>query len=43
MAHLCVVERRRGATRCWGSNAHGKLGDGTRENRPLPTMIHGLR
>ena len=32
-----------GATRCWGSNAHGKLGDGTSINRSLPTMIHGLR
>ena len=24
---------------CWGSNNHGKLGDGTLENRVIPTPV----
>lgn len=31
-----------GEMRCWGINNYGNLGDGTRENRFLPTLVVGL-
>jgi alpha-tubulin suppressor-like RCC1 family protein len=36
--HTCAVGLDR-FLYCWGSNEHGKLGDGTVENRSLPTLI----
>jgi hypothetical protein len=27
--------------RCWGANRDGQLGDGTREDRPQPTLVSG--
>jgi RHS repeat-associated protein len=37
----CAVTNQ-GAALCWGSNASGKLGDGTSTNRSLPTPVIGL-
>ncbi len=36
----CV--RQRGEVRCWGWNATGRIGDGTRENRPTPVPLAGV-
>ncbi len=35
--HTCAVKGR--AVYCWGDNAKGELGDGTLQNRPVPTRI----
>jgi alpha-tubulin suppressor-like RCC1 family protein len=37
----CAVSKA-GAALCWGSNFWGNLGDGTFENRPVPTAVSGL-
>ncbi len=37
-AHTCAV-REDGAVFCWGRNAAGQLGDGTRFNQPRPVQI----
>lgn len=34
--------RRNGQVLAWGANTYGMIGDGTRENRPLPVPVHGL-
>jgi alpha-tubulin suppressor-like RCC1 family protein len=31
-----------GAVLCWGSNAEGQLGDGTQQDRLVPTPVNGL-
>jgi hypothetical protein len=38
--HTCAV--RRGEVYCWGWNRHGQLGDGTREDRNMPTAVVGI-
>ena len=39
---MCGVRGRDGAAFCWGNNVTGQLGDGTRENRALPTPVVGI-
>lgn len=39
--HTCVRTSRR-TTLCWGSNGSGQIGDGTKTNRPRPTVVAGL-
>lgn len=39
--HACAL-RRNGELLCWGGNAFGQLGDGTRVNRPAPAVVGGL-
>ncbi|URM95853.1 chromosome condensation regulator RCC1 [Actinomadura madurae] len=34
--------RRDGQVLAWGANTYGMIGDGTRENRPLPVPVRGL-
>jgi len=36
--HTCAVLSD-GSVRCWGYNAHGQVGDGTRENRAEPVAV----
>lgn len=31
-----------GSVQCWGANAHGTLGDGTKADKQLPVMVEGL-
>lgn len=33
---------RDGTMRCWGSNSHGNIGDGSSTDRPFPTPVSGL-
>jgi alpha-tubulin suppressor-like RCC1 family protein len=39
--HTCSFDAG-GIMSCWGWNGYGQLGDGTRENRPVPTAINGF-
>ena len=39
--HSCAV-RRGGTVVCWGENAKGQLGDGTRETRLRPVQVRGV-
>ena len=39
--HTCVVYSS-GTAACWGDNADGQLGDGTKTDRPKPTAVSGL-
>jgi hypothetical protein len=43
--HACGIELQTAALYCWGSNTFGELGDGTTEDRLLPTLVAspGLR
>jgi len=41
---VCAVEAETEAAYCWGRNNYGSLGDGTNQNRLLPTpVVGGLR
>jgi alpha-tubulin suppressor-like RCC1 family protein len=35
----CAIEDVTGTLHCWGDNTHGQLGDGTRDDRLVPTAI----
>lgn len=37
--HLCAVERVTNQLYCWGSNPHGQLGSGDRDDRASPTAV----
>ncbi len=39
--HTCAVIGN-GEVECWGGNTYGQVGDGTRINRPSPTLVIGL-
>jgi alpha-tubulin suppressor-like RCC1 family protein len=39
--HACAVVED-GSVRCWGSNQHGQLGDGTKRPSPTPVAVDGL-
>ena len=39
--HSCAVMRD-GTVKCWGSNTEGQLGDGTRVNKSVPTLVSGI-
>ena len=39
--HTCAM-RASSAVSCWGLNSSGELGDGTNNDRPLPTAVNGL-
>jgi len=38
LAHTCSLQKS-GELECWGSNAHGQLGDGTLEARSRPMLV----
>lgn len=40
--HACALNSN-GRALCWGQNVQGQLGDGTDENRLLPTRVVGMR
>jgi alpha-tubulin suppressor-like RCC1 family protein len=39
--HSCA-RRETGEVLCWGLNLYGRIGDGTRVDRPQPTLVKGL-
>lgn len=41
VGHSCV-RRESGLVACWGANAAGQLGDGTRQDRSSPVTVQGL-
>jgi alpha-tubulin suppressor-like RCC1 family protein len=41
VAHTCAIANASAAAYCWGGNAGGALGDGTRTDRDIPTLVAG--
>ena len=41
--HACGIEEQTGLAYCWGMNNFGQLGDGTRTDRLVPTLVGGGR
>jgi alpha-tubulin suppressor-like RCC1 family protein len=41
--HTCAIESGTDRMLCWGDNAYGQLGDGTRDDRWAPTPVDGNR
>ncbi|MEZ4737189.1 MAG: hypothetical protein R3E79_59675 [Caldilineaceae bacterium] len=39
--HTCAILSD-GSVQCWGDNARGQLGDGSREDRPTPVLVREL-
>ena len=39
--HTCAINSSGGLV-CWGANGSGQLGDGTEEDKPVPTRVPGL-
>lgn len=39
--HACALEAESGAAYCWGANSQGELGDGTVDDRSVPTAVAG--
>lgn len=40
--HTCAIKDADGSVWCWGGNAYGQLGDGTKKQRSTPARIKGL-
>ena len=41
VTHTCAVSND-GRVRCWGNNASGRLGDGTKTNSTIPVAVVGI-
>lgn len=41
-AHTCAIVKEGTRVLCWGYNADGELGDGTRTNRSTPVLVRSL-
>ncbi|MCL2824709.1 MAG: hypothetical protein FWD57_12020 [Polyangiaceae bacterium] len=39
--HTCAITAAE-TVKCWGRNSHGRLGDGTTEDRAVPSQVSGL-
>lgn len=41
-AHTCAIQDPNGQVVCWGANEEGQLGDGSNEDRSVPTLVNGV-